>query len=124
VSYSEFTLPDLKRRFGLRVRETGLLFDGVPAVEPPAGLPPLLARNLLLAVNLANEKARSELVVSPVLVEFKFAHPDRVGLFSGIDFTVDRAAGLTGRCDFLLARSPSQLVLEAPVVRGRRGQER
>jgi hypothetical protein len=53
--------------------------------------------------------------VYPVLVEFKLQYRDRVSLFSGIDFTVDEAAGLKGRCDYILARSPEQLALTAPV---------
>ena len=31
------------------------------------------------------------------------------------DVTVDEAAGLKGRCDYILARSPEQLALTAPV---------
>lgn len=115
MAYADFTLPELKRKFGLTVSDTGDLFAAVRPVQPPAGLAATLARNLPLAVNLNNEKARSELVVSPLLVEFKFLHPDRVSLFSGVEFVVDRDAGLTGRCDFILARGPSQLILEAPV---------
>jgi hypothetical protein len=74
-----------------------------------------LARYLPLAVNVNTDKARSELVIAPVLVEFKLLHRDRISLFSGIDFTVDEAAGLKGRCDYILARSPEQLALTAPV---------
>jgi hypothetical protein len=36
-------------------------------------------------------------------------------LFSGIEFTVDEAAGLKGRCDYILSRGPEQLALTAPV---------
>lgn len=38
-------------------------------------------------------------MISPVLVEIKLLHRDRISLFSGIDFTVDEADGLKGRCD-------------------------
>ena len=74
-----------------------------------------LARYLPLAVNVNTEKARSELVIAPVLIEFKLLHHDRVSLFSGIEFTVDEAAGLKGRCDYILAHGPEQLALTAPV---------
>ena len=115
MAYSDFTLPELKRQFGLTVSDTGVLFPAVEPVSPPSGLVATLARYLPLAVKLNNEKARSELVVAPILAEFKFQHDDRVGLFSGVEFNVDRDAGLVGRCDFILSRSPSQLILEAPV---------
>lgn len=39
-----------------------------------------------------------------------------ISLFSGIQFDVDRDQGLNGVCDFLLARSPIQLFLRAPVL--------
>ncbi len=114
MAYSDFTMPQVQERFGLSINDYADLFGEVAPVEPPAGLADLLARFVPLA-STGNEKLRSELVVAPVLAEFKIRHKDRVSLFSGIDFVVDKEVGLAGRCDFLLARSPRQLVLEAPV---------
>jgi hypothetical protein len=115
MAYSDFTLAELKLRFQLTVDESSNLFAGTPEVDLPAVLSDTLARYLPLAVNVNTEKARSELVIAPVLVEFKLLHRDRVSLFSGIEFTVDEAAGLKGRCDYILSRSPEQLALTAPV---------
>lgn len=114
MAYSDFTLADLRHRFGLTVDEGADLFAGVPEVELPARLAETLRRYLPLALNLNTEKARSELLIAPLLVELKLLHADRLSLFSGIDFTVDAAAGLNGRCDYILARSPEQLALTAP----------
>ncbi len=114
MAYSDFTLADLRHRFGLTVAEGGDLFADVGEVDLPPGLADTLARYLPLALNLTTEKARSELLIAPLLVELKLRHADRLSLFSGIDFTVDAAAGLSGRCDFILARSPQQLALTAP----------
>jgi len=63
-----------------------------------------------------SEKARSELIISPVLVEVRKILHRKISLFSGADFTVDPTVGLSGVCDFLLSRSPEQLDIEAPVV--------
>lgn len=115
MAYSDFTLPELKQRFHLSITETANLFADTPEADLPPVLAQALARYLPLAVNVNTEKARSELVIAPVLVEFKLLHRDRVSLFSGIDFTVDEAAGLKGQCDYILARSPEQLALTAPV---------
>ena len=106
MAYSDFTMPQVQERFGLTINDYADLFGAVAPVEPPAGLADLLARFVPLA-STGNEKLRSELVVAPVLAEFKLRHRDRVSLFSGIDFVVDKAVGLAGRCDFLLARSPA-----------------
>jgi len=115
MAYSDFTLPQLKRQFRLEVSESSDLFADVPEVELPAVLAETLARYLPLAVNVNTEKARSELMIAPILVEFKLLHKDRISLFSGIEFTVDEVAGLKGRCDYILALSPEQLALTAPV---------
>lgn len=115
MAYSDFTLAELKQRFSLTIDETHNLFAQVAEVDLPPALSEILRRYLPLAVNVNTEKARSELVIAPMLVEFKLLHRDRISLFSGIDFTVDEPAGLKGRCDFILARSPEQLALTAPV---------
>src|SRR5262245_39002758 len=115
MAYSDFTLPELKQRFQLVVEEASNLFAQVAEADLPPVLADMLARYLPLAVNVNTEKARSELVIAPVLVEFKLLHRDRISLFSGIEFTVDEAAGLKGRCDYILGRSPEQLALTAPV---------
>lgn len=115
MAFSDFTLSELKQRFRLVLDESSNLFADVAEVELPPVLADTLARYLPLAVNVNTEKARSELVIAPILIEFKLLHRDRISLFSGIEFTVDEAAGLKGRCDYILARSPEQLALTAPV---------
>jgi hypothetical protein len=115
MAYSDFTLADLKTKFLLTIHEDINLFADTPEAELPSVLVNTLARYLPLAVNVNTEKARSELVIAPVLIEFKLLHHDRVSLFSGIEFTVDESAGLKGRCDYILARGPEQLALNAPV---------
>ena len=96
MAYSDFTIADLKRRFGLAIEEADDLFGHVAEVDLPAALTDTLARYLPLALNLSTEKARSELVIAPVLVEFKLLHRDRISLFSGVEFSVDEASGLEG----------------------------
>ncbi len=115
MSYSDFTIPELKKRFGLSINEETNLFDNIAESEIPATLADILRRYLPLSLNLNTEKARSELLIAPVLTEFKLQYRDKVGMFSGIEFNVDDAAGLRGRCDYILSRSSEQLVLTAPV---------
>ena len=70
--------------------------------------------DLALAVN--TEKARSEFIIAPVLMELGGCSADGFGLFSGVEFDVDASRGLNGFCDFILTRSPLQSVLTAPVL--------
>jgi hypothetical protein len=75
-----------------------------------------LHRHLQLAIALNTEKARSELIICPLLLAVKEALQNRISLFSGEEFNVDAEAGLTGVCDFILSLSPEQLFVKAPVA--------
>ena len=91
----------------------------MPDIDPilPSGmLVEFLEETLPLAVALPSEKAKSELLISPILVEVRKMLRREVSLFSGQDFTVDTDAGLSGTCDFLMSRSREQFEIEAPVV--------
>jgi hypothetical protein len=83
---------------------------------PSAILQGYLEETLPVAVATGSEKARSELIISPVLVEVRRILDRQVSLFSGEEFTVDESLGLKGRCDFLLSRSQEMLAIEAPVL--------
>lgn len=116
MAYNAFTLEQLKRDFGLIVAETTGTFEGVAPVSVSAQLRDALAEGAPLALAISTEKARSEMIIAPVLLEVRRQLKGAVGLFSGTELTVDPARGLTGFCDFLISRSPEQLTIEAPVV--------
>ena len=114
--YKEFTLPGLKKLFGLKIEQCKDLFAYAPPVEISEWLKESLAYQLPLAFAISTEKARSELIIMPVLVETRRQLRDSISLFSGVEFNVDSQSGLKGVCDFLLSLSPLQLVVEAPVI--------
>jgi hypothetical protein len=116
VSYSDFSIEDVKTRFHLGLQEGQDLFASVPAVEVSPLLREILAENVPLALAISTEKARSEFIIAPVLLEVRRHAQRRVSLFSGVDFPVDPEQGLKGTCDFLLGLSAEQLTIEAPVV--------
>jgi hypothetical protein len=116
MPYSSFTPAEVTRRLHLAIEERQELFPNPPQVEPSELLRVTLERNVPLALSVATEKARSEWIISPILLEIWQRAPEPVGLFSGVDFTVDEAQGLNGVCDFLLSRSPEQLFVSAPVL--------
>ena len=63
-----------------------------------------------------SEKARSEFIMAPVFLELRHQARERISIFSGLEFNVDKKRKLTGFCDFLISRSPYQAALEAPVM--------
>ncbi len=117
MAYSDFkTVGSVKSAFGLTtIEDVQFLPDAIP-VEPSEILAAILKENLPLATASGSEKARSELIISPVLVEVRRQLDRKIGLFSGEDFTVDVEAKLSGRCDFFISRSSEQLEIEAPVI--------
>lgn len=56
------------------------------------------------------------MITAPILIELRKLLNHQIGLFCGIDFTVDAEKGLAGNCDFLISHSSHLLMLTAPVV--------
>jgi hypothetical protein len=117
MAYSDFSLRKVKEQFGLTLVE-GVCFlpEITPLMPSTPYLQDVLQESLPLAISMGSEKARSELLISPVLFELRRLLDRKISFFSGEEFTVDQAAGLNGTCDFLLSRSPEQLLMEAPIV--------
>lgn len=116
MPYSEFTLRKAKLAFGLTTVEAGRFLPPTEPIDPSVYLTESLIEGLPLATATGSEKARSELIISPILVEVRKILQRQVSLFSGEDFTVEPELGLSGVCDFLISRSPEQILIEAPAV--------
>jgi hypothetical protein len=116
MSYNEFNLERLRGDFSLTMNDQKDLFGPVAAVAVSPALRSLLDETVPLAVDVHTEKARSELIVAPILLEVRRLSGRRIGLFPGIEFKVAPEKGLTGYCDYILSRSSLQLVLTAPVM--------
>jgi hypothetical protein len=116
MPYSEFTLRKAKLAFGLTTVEAGRFLPPTEPIDPSVYLTESLIEGLPLATATGSEKARSELIISPILVEVRKILQRQVSLFSGEDFTVEPELGLSGVCDFLISRSREQILIEAPAV--------
>jgi hypothetical protein len=69
-----------------------------------------------LATAINTEKARSELIIAPVLLEVRRMLNFQIGFFSGSEFNVDLQAGLSGYCDYILTASKESYEIRTPVV--------
>ncbi|MGC9525833.1 MAG: hypothetical protein ACP5D7_09870 [Limnospira sp.] len=116
MSYGEFTLSQLESEFGLLLRERVEIFPDIKPITPSPLLREILEENIPLALEIDTEKARSELIIAPIMVDLRKHFNRQISFFSGIDFSVDKSKGLAGRCDFLISYSPKQLEVTAPVV--------
>lgn len=116
MPYSQFTLDSVRKAFNLTLRDRLNLFDDIAEVEPSHYLQETLEYNIPLALAIDSEKARSEMIVTPILIEVKKQLASKISLFSGVEFSVDPGQGLNGFCDYLLSQSPEQLVVSAPIM--------
>lgn len=116
MAYNKFTIAQLRKEHQLLItRQSGLF-----AAEPPASVSDLLRQVLVrqtpVALQSGSEKARSELLITPILMEVYEQARERANLFSGVEFNVDEQRGLAGFCDFLFTLAPLAIDIQAPVI--------
>ena len=116
MAYSDFSLASVKKSLNLTISPRQDLFSAVPALECSNYLTETLAYNVPFALASNTEKSRSEMIIAPILLELTRQFPDRISLFSGVDFTVDSDLGLNGSCDFLIGRSVEFLIVSTPAI--------
>ncbi|GAB1543719.1 hypothetical protein NUACC21_63950 [Scytonema sp. NUACC21] len=117
MPYSDFkTLDKAINDLKLTLEESHNLFAHITPVKASQRLKETLEETLELATNISTEKARSELIITPILLEVRRMFPGKIGYFSGSSFNVDESRGLNGVCDFILTASDNQLLITAPVI--------
>jgi hypothetical protein len=91
------------------------LFLNINPREPSDYLKTTLKEYVPLANAINTEKARSELIIAPVLLEVRRILNFQIGFFSGVEFNVDSALGLMGYCDYILTASKELYEILTPV---------
>jgi len=117
MSYSHFTLKEIKDKFGIQIKESVSLFSKTqPSCEVSQFLSDFLESGIPLARSIGTDKARSEFIIAPVLAEIRKIMKNKISLFSGINFNVNQNHGLSGISDFIISSSDQQLELTKPVL--------
>src|SRR3954451_20042059 len=114
MPYTDFTLEATEARFDL-VTVPGDLFPGLIPLPVPEWLRDVLARGQAVAA-LVSEKARSEFLVTPMLLACRDLVSGDLCIYSGQRLDVDADLGLTGECDFILALTQPVPRLRAPLL--------
>ena len=115
MAYNNFSLQDVIERFELNLIESAFC-DSLSSVTPQPEFLTIFGQSLPLAQRARSEKAKSELLVSPILVEAQRLVGNQIHLFSGEEFNVDKDRGLNGFCDFLFSRSTTAYIIQAPIL--------
>jgi hypothetical protein len=116
MAYSDFTLSKVQQDFDLTLEESRNLFAEVEDIEPSALLKQTLEEYIPLATAINTEKARSEMMIAPILLEVRRQLKNQISLFSGTEFNVEPEQGLAGFCDFIISGSKEQFFIGAPVI--------
>ena len=116
MAYSDFSLAKVSKTFELKILDAVNMFSAIPELKSSNFLVETLLYTVPLAISSNTEKARSEMIIAPILIELRKQLNSEISFFSGIDFTIDPEKGLNGNCDFLISRSPELLILTAPVI--------
>ena len=116
MTYRDFDLKTVTKNFDLTISDRTDMFANVPELEPSTLLVQVLKENVPIALSSNTDKSRSSLITAPILIELRKLLNYQIGLFCGIDFTVDITKGLDGNCDFLISHSSHLLILTAPVI--------
>ena len=111
-SYSHFKSEDIET-LGLSINRKKL-FGKFPDISPSELLLQTLAINQQIPTE--SEKAKSELIITPILNEMFVRNPQRFTYFSGYQFNVDEKRGLKGFCDYIISTKYDAAFIESPLV--------
>lgn len=124
MSDRSFSFRQLQSQFGLgQALQSLSLGAKTTAIEPSSWL--LRTLEIAQSTTLFTEKERSERLISPILLELREQTHRQVSIFSGFELTIQPDQGLNGECDFIVARSPLDVELQAPIctiVEAKRGE--
>lgn len=116
MSYSDFTLETVKKSLHLNISSRDDIFSEVAPLLVSEYLQETLAYNVPFALASNTEKSRSEMIITPILLELTKIFANQISLFSGVEFNIEPSQGLSGNCDFLISLSPEFLLINAPVI--------
>jgi hypothetical protein len=113
MSYTDFDIPRVRKDLHLEVVVQKI--DWQLEIIPPSDW---LLKSLEKGERNAfvSEKARSEFIVTPILLAAQEILNYEVQIFSGQTLDVEPSIGLTGECDFILSKTKPTPALKSPIV--------
>jgi hypothetical protein len=115
MAYSDFALDTVIRQFQLTQKRTSLFSQSEP-VSISTWLQRSLQYGTKLALSSGSEKARSEFILAPILLELEQMFGDEIAIYSGKNLDADREKGLVGECDFIISIGEQALTIQMPIL--------
>ena len=114
MGYSNYKkIRQVTKKFGLKARLTPLFENIKPHVASD-----WLLKSLEIAYKApaTTEKAKSERLVSPILMEIVQSFENNVTLFSGEEINISSTDDLSGPCDFFFGLYPLSPYIDTPII--------
>jgi len=113
MAYTDFTLKDLENKFGVS-NKVVQLFGNLEPIEPSEWLQSTLA--LCAELPARSEKAKSETIVFPLLLELRKRNNNFITFYSGDNLIADELNGLKGECDFIITKDMGTYDINFPII--------
>jgi hypothetical protein len=114
MAYTDFkTFTDIEEKCGVNNRYMSLFADNLVSIP---------SENLIRALGIAkslptrSEKAKSELIVIPILLELREQNGHFFTIHSGDTLNADEEKGLKGECDFIIAKDIGSFDINYPIL--------
>lgn len=118
MAFRDFTYPKVVQQLGLTVDDRTIPKEVELLVIRP-GFAELVQQGLEVAVGargVCSEKAKSEFLVAPILLEMRLMTQRAFSIFSGMEVDAHKGKRLNGNCDFVLTKGGNQHLRAAPIV--------
>lgn len=113
MAYSDFSLQDLERKFGIK-NQIKSIFENIEPIDISESLRESLDE--LKTLRIRSEKAKSEWIVVPILRDLRKRNNAYFTIYSGEILDADNDNGLKGECDFILAKDIGTFDINYPII--------
>ncbi len=114
MAYTDFkTFSDIEEKCGVSNRRMHLFAPNL-SVVPSANLD--YALRIAETLPARSEKAKSELIVTPILLEMRERNERFFTIYSGDTLNADEEKGLKGECDFIIAKDTGSFDVNCPIL--------
>ncbi|WP_375560555.1 hypothetical protein ACE193_23135 [Bernardetia sp. OM2101] len=113
MNYNKFSFDRIKRRFNLNEVQKDL-FEGITPIEPSEWLKQTM--EITADLPIKTEKARTEFILMPILLELRKRTERIFTIYSGEYFNVEPREGLAGPSDIILSMGAESYSISSPVM--------
>jgi len=113
MNYNKFSFDRIKRRFNLNEVQKDL-FEGITPIEPSDWLKQTM--EITADLPIKTEKARTEFILMPILLELRKRTNRMFTIYSGEYFNVEPREGLAGPSDIILSMGAESYSISSPVM--------